>query len=596
MRWFSRWAIVCLGLVAFFAPLKFGTPVVVQSVLLVPSGVEEWLFFSWPNQFGVLFCFGTLLWLVLDGRRMAARVDGLFVLPVVLLLALVAAFHSSINPQVSADTVLHFAAGVLLFYAAAWYVRDGASAAHVFGGLGLATFVVCIFALQQWQGGLEETRQMVAESGQELPQELALRLTSSRVFGTLVYPNALAGFLIVAFAPTLAWIWVRGRTWKPVVRWIALIFVGGLIVTCLLLTGSRGGLAAFGAGLMVTVVCFMRRGPGLGLVALVVVFGFLVTLAWVAQSSGLLRVGTSSLEARVDYWRGAVGIVRDYPWLGTGPGTFGSMYLKYKTGDSEDTRLVHNDYLQMWSDAGVVAFVAFVGLAGLAVRDVVALARQRRGDPAAVALCASVTGWAVHILVDFDSFTPGVAWPVFILLGGLQGLKNPSKVAPATADGRQSVTAQWWWRTICVVVVGGVMWVEGRSLVGQIAYSRANALQRTHPSAAYVAALSAARIAGGNAEYWSFAGDQAMALGRWSEAVPRYQAAIRSDPFRPNYHWRLGRAKLAAGHAPAEAAAHFRRAAELHPTEPRYQSERKRVEESVRQAAPALLESPSNSH
>jgi hypothetical protein len=38
-------------------------------------------------------------------------------------------------------------------------------------------------------------------------------MTSNRVFGPFVYPNALAGFLVVAFAPVLAWIWVRARGW-----------------------------------------------------------------------------------------------------------------------------------------------------------------------------------------------------------------------------------------------------------------------------------------------------------------------------------------------------------------------------------------------
>ena len=36
--------------------------------------------------------------------------------------------------------------------------------------------------------------------------ELQSRLISNRVFGTFVYPNALAGFLVVAFAPVLAWL------------------------------------------------------------------------------------------------------------------------------------------------------------------------------------------------------------------------------------------------------------------------------------------------------------------------------------------------------------------------------------------------------
>jgi hypothetical protein len=58
-------------------------------------------------------------------------------------------------------------------------------------------------------------------------RDFLARMTSNRVFGPFVYPNALAGFLVVAFAPVLAWIWVRARGWDARVKWLALVFAGG---------------------------------------------------------------------------------------------------------------------------------------------------------------------------------------------------------------------------------------------------------------------------------------------------------------------------------------------------------------------------------
>jgi len=70
-----------------------------------------------------------------------------------------------------------------------------------------------------------------------------------------------------------------------------------------------------------------------------------------------------------DYWRGAIAIARDHPWLGTGPGTFGSIYPKYKIASTEEAQLVHNSYLQMWSDSGVIGFLTFALLWLVALRD-----------------------------------------------------------------------------------------------------------------------------------------------------------------------------------------------------------------------------------
>ena len=110
-------------------------------------------------------------------------------------------------------------------------------------------------------------------------------------------------------------------------------------------------------------------------------------------------------------------IARDHFWLGTGPGTFGSIYPKYKTAQTEEAQLVHNNFLEMWSDSGLPAFIVFAALWLLAIKDGFRLAGQRRGDVGAVAVCAALTGWVVHGLVDFDLYVPGVAIPAFLLLG-----------------------------------------------------------------------------------------------------------------------------------------------------------------------------------
>ena len=588
MKTFSRWIVACLAALAFLAPLKFGTPVVTQAHLIPPADFFEWVFFSWPNQIAVIFAFAALLWLVLDSERLAARVDVLFLLPVAFLATQALAATTSINRQLSADTLMHFATCVLLFYTAAWYVRDGAAAVRIFGGLGLATFLTVILALQQHFGGLQETREFAALYGDQaaMPQDLLLRMTSNRVFAWFGgYPNALAGYLVVAFAPTLAWIWVRARNWDARVKWLTLVFVGGLMGYCLLLTGSRGGFVAFAVMIFVGLLCFIPKGArrGLGISFAVLVF---VSMFLVAQHRRLITLGRSSLEARGDYWRGAMAIARDHFWLGTGPGTFGSIYPKYKTAQTEEAQVVHNNFLEMWSDSGFPAFIVFAALWLLAIKDSFRLAGQRRGDVGAVAVCAALTGWVVHGLVDFDLYVPGVAIPASLLLGTLQGLKELPTVKPVAFRRK----AKWAVGLICAVVAGTVVWMEGQALAASFLYGQALGFEGLNPMAGLEGIRRAVSLSPNNASYQAAAGNLAIRLGKFDEAIGYYQAAIDNDPFRASYHWRLAQAEKAAQGMDDKALQQLRQAVALNPTNKRYSQALAEAEESVRQSSSDLLQ------
>jgi hypothetical protein len=265
----------------------------------------------------------------------------------------------------------------------------------------------------------------------------------------------------------------------------------------------------------------------------------------VLLQSGLMHLGRSSLEARVDYWGGAVRIIRDYPWLGTGPGTFGSIYPKYKTAMTEEAQLAHNNFLQMWSDSGVAAFLVFAAVWGVGLWQ----AARRNDAP----LLAALAAWTVHGFLDFDLYVPGIALPAFALLGVAHG---------SSREGQTSVGK---WRWLCVAVAVAVVWFEGRMLAASFAYGRGDA-------------STAVRWAPRNPHYWS-------AL----QSVAGCQKAVDLDPMRSSRYVRLARACWLAGRQ-AEAVAALRQAVALNPTEHGYREELKTAEESVRQGRGGLLQ------
>ena len=589
MKRLKNWFVFGLAAVALLTPLKFGTPVMIQSAATPPDIGLEWLYTLWPNEIILLLIFAGFIWLVLDRERMLACVDLLFVLPLLFLLTQALAVPETICPQTTIDTLMLFAGGVLLFYVGAWYGRDGAATVHVFGGLALATLFVCLLAMQQHFGGFEQTREYAAANGDaaRASKDFLLRMTSDRVFGSFVYPNALAGFLIIAFAPTLAWTWVRARSWNAGMKWFALALAGGVMAFCLLLTGSRGGLAAFGAMLFTVLWCLAPSGGRRTAVAIVGLVVALVALLMVGRSSGLLHFGTSSIVARTDYWRGAVAIIKDHPWVGTGPGTFGSIYPKYKTALTEEAQAVHNSYLQMWSDSGVLAFVAFAVLWLVAVRDSFRLARQRVGDVAAAALCGSLVGWTVHGLMDFNLYVPGVALPAFILLGLVQGLKEVPETDSVTPRRREN----WLAGGVCAVVVVAVLWIESRGLAATLIHGQALESAKANPLAALEEARHAAELTPWNPRFQMTVGDIARRIGRTDEAFAAYRHAIQDDPYRASCWWHLAEAKKAAHGVDVEVLELLGKAVDLNPTNTRYVQGLAAAKESVRQSSGSLLES-----
>ncbi|MEI8063134.1 MAG: O-antigen ligase family protein [Verrucomicrobiota bacterium] len=571
------WAVGTLTVLAVLAPLKFGTPVVLSATVLPPQTIWEWVFFSWPNQLLTLVAAAEVVELALDAQWLPVRRDWLWVLPGLFLATQLAAVPTSICMATTVETVLHFGVCVAVFYLAARYVREPAAVAWVFGGLTVATLVIVAFAVQQRCGGLAATREYAAVYGGEVPKDLQLRLTSNRVFGTLVYPNALAGYLVVAFAPVLAWLWsCRLRGW---LKWGTLLGGGGLMVFGLALTGSRGGFIAFAVMVVSGLVAASRRA-WLTLAAVAVIAVVFVT----AQQMGLIRHGLASASARGDYWRGAVAIARDHPWLGTGPGTFGSIYPKYKTATTEEAQLVHNSYLQMGSDSGVAGAVVFALLWLVAVRDGFKLARRQGGDVAGVAVLAATTGWVVHGFLDFDLYVPGVAVPAFLMLGVLQGLK-PVPDRPARRPARLA-------RGTAGIALGVVVaWLAGRSLLADFCNARTQRLAGSDPVAATASARQAIGFNPVNPRYQLLAGDLAFQQGHAAEAVEFYRAAVGTDPYRAAYHWRFARALLMVAGREVEAVEQLQIAVGLNPMQERYRTELAAIEEKIRQVPAGLLNS-----
>ncbi len=295
-----------------------------------------------------------------------------------------------------------------------------------------ATFV-CWWAIQQHLVGLQDMRQMYAGINgfdtftqytnsidfSTISKKTALaitKLSSDRVFGTFVYPNALGGFLLIIIPVCIGL--YASRPLGAVRLLSAAVLV--LAIVTLMLSKSKAAIGITTFCLLV-LLYYARRARALSN-SLWIVFSLLVA----AVCCGMLAWGyggelTGRLQAtggaRLDYWHAALKMIRDNPVRGYGSGGFTRGYLAYCRPGAEDTRLAHNAFLNIWTDYGLLGFIGLV--LALVMPLLVAWYRTAAARPfnwLSAACFAAYLGFVLHCLVDFDFHIIGIVIPALTAL------------------------------------------------------------------------------------------------------------------------------------------------------------------------------------
>jgi O-antigen ligase len=244
------------------------------------------------------------------------------------------------------------------------------------------------------------------------------KFAKGRISGTLVYPNALAGLILLLLPLALVLAFQTTSEMKPPIR-LALIgltiFLGGIAFYW---TGSKlGWLIAIGlAGFFLMRLDWPKKLKLLS-VAVVLVLGLGV---FAVRFHHYFANGATSVSARFDYWQAAARTTMANPVLGTGPGTFQRPYAQIKSPKSEMARLTHNDYLEQFSDSGLpggMVYIAWIFLALAIVGKKIWLNR----NIFVFAIFSGLIGWFLQGLGEFSLYIPALAWTAFTLLGCLIG-------------------------------------------------------------------------------------------------------------------------------------------------------------------------------
>jgi hypothetical protein len=327
----------------------------------------------------------------------------------------------------------------------------------------LAAFAFCLVrAVDQRLVEFPQSRQMLVEGERagwtNVPSELLLEMkrenavittngadianpvllkkfAQGRVMGTLIYPNALAGavLLLLPVALTLAFGAKKLRAAIRVIVIALTCFLGG---AGLFWSGSKlGWLIAMALG---GFYLFRLKWPArlkIAALAAIMVLGLGI---FAVRFHNYFAAGATSAGARLDYWRAAIQTTLKNPLVGSGPGTFKNSYERIKAPDAEMARLAHNDYLEQFSDSGIpggIFYSAWIALVLVSIGRNIRKSEIHAGGPPALqfAIFVGLLGWFVQGVGEFSLYIPALAWTAFTLLGCLLGLSGNQMDKPEAA-------------------------------------------------------------------------------------------------------------------------------------------------------------------
>ncbi len=263
-------------------------------------------------------------------------------------------------------------------------------------------------------------------------------------FSTDYWPNAWAEFLLLAW-PMLMWsVWCRKRS--PSTRrgeGMGRGLVTGLLLSCLLLSYSRGALVVFGlqCGLM-TIVLFIHHRKSVYskrlmtstlLVSVLSIVFFLGANRLRSQfhpvQSVLEKVtftaseGSSSISERQQFWSQAITLAKEKPLFGWGPYSFRFLQPHLQQDVLATSDHPHNVFLKLAMERGVGAALLFALIVMWSLGSVIRMEKgkwKKENDSVLrPLLILGVLGVLVHNLIDYNLQFVGLAAPMWLALGTL---------------------------------------------------------------------------------------------------------------------------------------------------------------------------------
>jgi len=310
----------------------------------------------------------------------------------------------------------------------------------LFNSLLLAIVLVATFeAFYGIFGYLTGNRQIFS-----LPRTVATKGAA----GTYVNPNHFANYLLLAFPLVFSRVAVLMQRLKQIdkdscslrIQWVLFTLALAAMLTAVAASHSRMAIFSALVAVFLLGLGFLCFRPTLQVIG----FLFLV-LSAVTLSSFFLDPGFPTFHrefsslfhggptVRLRIWQDSIELARDFPWLGTGLGTFHLIFPKYSSVPIIlRFEHAHNDWLELFTETGAVGFflIATTALWFLTAY----IGRLRRLDsairPLGIGILVSLIAFVFHSFAEFNFHIPANVYSFSILFGMSLRLTEAGKQRP----------------------------------------------------------------------------------------------------------------------------------------------------------------------
>lgn len=229
--------------------------------------------------------------------------------------------------------------------------------------------------------------------------------------------------------------------WGVNIAFLSVMFIG------LVFSSGRMGIvsALVGMGVVVTLaLVHTRRRRALALLSVLSVGVALSYTMWIGIGGLVAYFGHLEDRAyweadRITLWRDNARLIADYPWAGTGLGTYMVASRRYQTSRlSADYEHAHSDYMETAAECGVpFAAVLFAGLWLLVLKlgDRAPRLPKAQERAEAIGMAGALSAMLVHALTDFNLQIPANALIFYCMAGAATGVickQTAEQVRPKT--------------------------------------------------------------------------------------------------------------------------------------------------------------------
>jgi len=366
-------------------------------------------------------------------------------------------------------------------------------------------------------------------------------------------------------------------------------WLGGFNFLVLLLTGARSSWLVFLLSLLIFIPLFIPYLKGtalklkavraliISLVVLVISLGLLFTYDQTFRNSALTSRTKSllspykvaSVQARFKYWQTSSEIIKENFPFGTGIQTFYQIYPKYKHSSFKSCthHFVHNDYLQLLSEAGILGLGAFIYLIFFYLYLLFnIISRKRRKVPVFIGIAMGSVCFFLHSFLEFNIYIPAlmvVLYLYFAFVSKESSLTVKNCTIPASSK-------KFLYPSLAVLFLLSI-WIGSLPYQGQIYNNKG---LKYYKNGDFLTALEsfkrASRLSPLNSYVWANLGKTYFRLKDMERAKSTFYKAIKSNPYEAiNYEMLADIYRSGSMNDKIRAVNYLERARELNPSQDR---------------------------